>query len=50
MVVAYEIMFAVGGEHFYLEDMLVVEGSGYRNLTPGLPYTAAEIEGVMRGR
>jgi Xaa-Pro aminopeptidase len=50
MVVAYEIMFAVGGEHFYLEDMLVVESSGYRNLTAGLPYTAAEIEGAMQGR
>ncbi len=50
MVVAYEIMFAVGGEHFYLEDMLLVEGSGYRNLTPGLPYTAGEMERVMRER
>ena len=50
MVVAYEIMFAVGGEHFYLEDMLVVERAGYRNLTAGLPYTAGEIEGAMRGR
>jgi Xaa-Pro aminopeptidase len=39
MVVAYELMFALDGEGYYLEDMLLVEPRGYRNLTPGLPYT-----------
>ena len=44
MTVAYELMFAVDGDGFYLEDMILIEPNGYRLLTPGLPYTAAEIE------
>jgi hypothetical protein len=28
--------------------MLLVEPQGYRNLTPGLPYTAREIERAMQ--
>ena len=32
---------------FYLEDMIVIEPNGYRLLTAGLPYTAAEIEATM---
>ncbi|MCC7133861.1 MAG: aminopeptidase P N-terminal domain-containing protein [Gemmatimonadales bacterium] len=48
MTVAYELMFAVGDQGFYLEDMILIERAGYRLLTPGLPYTAAEIERVMR--
>ena len=50
MTVAYELMFMVDGIGFYLEDMIVVEANGYRVLTPGLPYTAAEVEAAMRGR
>jgi Xaa-Pro aminopeptidase len=48
MTVAYELMFAVGDQGFYLEDMIVIEPGGYRLLTPGLPYTAREIEEAMR--
>jgi Xaa-Pro aminopeptidase len=48
MTVAYELMFAVGDQGFYLEDMILIERDGYRLLTPGLPYTAAEIERVIR--
>ena len=48
MTLAYELMFAVGDQGFYLEDMLLVEATGHRMLTPGLPYTAAEIEAVMK--
>ncbi len=48
MTVAYELMFAVNGDGFYLEDMILIEPNGYRLLTPGLPYTASEIEAVMR--
>ena len=47
MTVAYELMFMVDGDGFYLEDMILIEPNGYRLLTPGLPYTAAEIEGTM---
>ncbi|MFN8058567.1 MAG: aminopeptidase P N-terminal domain-containing protein [Vicinamibacterales bacterium] len=47
MTVAYELMFAVDADGFYLEDMLLVESTGYRLLTPGLPYTAGEIEAAM---
>ncbi|MFN0178219.1 MAG: aminopeptidase P N-terminal domain-containing protein [Gemmatimonadales bacterium] len=47
MTVAYELMFAVGDQGFYLEDMILIESDGYRLLTPGLPYTAAEIERVI---
>jgi Xaa-Pro aminopeptidase len=48
MVVAWEPMVAAGEEAFYLEDMLVVRPDGYELLTPGLPYTAEEIEAVVR--
>lgn len=50
MTVAYELMFMVDGVGFYLEDMILIEPNGYRLLTPGLPYTAAEIEAAMRSR
>jgi Xaa-Pro aminopeptidase len=48
MVLAYEPTFTVRGQGFYLEDMLLVTPTGYELLTPGLPYTAAEVERVMR--
>ncbi len=47
MVVAYEVMYALEGEGYYLEDMLVIEPNGFRHLTAGLPYTATEIERAM---
>ena len=50
MTVAYELMFAVDGDGFYLEDMILIEPNGYRLLTPGLPYTAAEIEAAIGRR
>lgn len=50
MTVAYELMFMVDGFGFYLEDMILIESNGHRLLTPGLPYTAAEVEAAMRGR
>jgi len=49
--VAYELMFTVDGDGFYLEDMIAVTRDGADLLTPGLPYTAREIEAAMaRGR
>lgn len=47
MVIAWEPMFAVDGQGYYLEDMLVVRKDGYEMLTPGVPYTSSEIEAVM---
>ena len=46
MTVAYELMFTVDGDGFYLEDMIAIKNDGYEMLTPALPYTAREIEGV----
>ena len=48
MVVAYELMFVVHGDGFYLEDLVHVRTDGSEVLTAGLPYTAAEIEAAMR--
>ncbi|HEY7515728.1 MAG TPA: M24 family metallopeptidase, partial [Vicinamibacteria bacterium] len=53
MVLAYEPIFVVEGQGFYLEDMLAVTATGYELLTPGLPYSADEVERAMqagRGR
>jgi Xaa-Pro aminopeptidase len=47
MAVAYELMFTVDGDGFYLEDMILVKSGGYEVLTHGLPYTAHEIEMAM---
>jgi hypothetical protein len=40
-------MFAVDEDAYYMEDMILVTGTGHEILTTGLPYTAAEIEAVM---
>jgi Xaa-Pro aminopeptidase len=48
MVVAYEPIFDVEGQGFYLEDMLVVTATGHELLTQGLPYTADDVERVMQ--
>ena len=47
MAVAYELMFTVDGDGFYLEDMILVKQDGHEVLTAGLPYTAREIEAAM---
>ncbi|HEY7573665.1 MAG TPA: M24 family metallopeptidase, partial [Thermoanaerobaculia bacterium] len=44
MVVAFEPIFVVDGQGFYLEDMVRVTKDGYEVLTPGLPYSASEVE------
>jgi Xaa-Pro aminopeptidase len=48
MVLAFEPGLVVDGEAFYLEDMVLVLEHGKEVLTPGLPYTADEIERAMR--
>jgi Xaa-Pro aminopeptidase len=50
MVIAYEPIFVVEGQGFYMEDMILVTPSGHEILTAGLPSTAAEIERAMRRR
>ncbi len=50
MTVAYELMFTVDGDGFYLEDMILVTSNGYEVVTSGLPYTALEIEAAMSKR
>ena len=50
MVVAYELMFMVDADAFYLEDMIAVTHDGYELLTPGLPYTGQQIEELMSNR
>ncbi len=49
MVLAFEPIFSVDGQGFYLEDLVLVTDSGHELLTPGLPYTADEIERAIRG-
>ncbi|MGH9389963.1 MAG: M24 family metallopeptidase, partial [Vicinamibacteria bacterium] len=46
-VVAFEPMFSVDEEAYYMEDMILVTETGHEVLTKGLPGTAAEIEAVM---
>jgi Xaa-Pro aminopeptidase len=48
MTVAFEPIAAVGGQGFYLEDMFLITAQGTEVLTPGVPYTAEEIEAAMR--
>ena len=50
MVVAFEPIFSVDGQGFYLEDMILVTKDGHEILTPGLPYSAEEIERATRPR
>jgi Xaa-Pro aminopeptidase len=47
MILEFEPTFALSGQGFYLEDMILVTVSGYEILTLGLPYTADEIEQLM---
>jgi Xaa-Pro aminopeptidase len=46
--IAFEPIAAVGGQEFYLEDMFVITKNGAELLTPGVPYSAEEIESAMR--
>ncbi|MDQ3697344.1 MAG: hypothetical protein M3373_04880 [Gemmatimonadota bacterium] len=47
-VIAFEPIFSVGDDAFYLEDMILVTERGHEVLSSGLPYTANEIERAMR--
>jgi Xaa-Pro aminopeptidase len=47
-VIAFEPMFSVDADAYYMEDMILITESGHEVLTTGLPYTASEIEAAMR--
>jgi hypothetical protein len=49
-VIAFEPIFSVGADAYYLEDMIHITSTGAEILSVGLPYTAAEIEAAMRSR
>jgi Xaa-Pro aminopeptidase len=48
VVLAYEPMVVVGDDAFYLEDMILITASGAEVLSPGLPYSAAEVAAFLR--
>ncbi len=48
MVVAWEPMFTINNDAYYLEDLVLITRTGYEVLTPGLPYFAADIEKLMK--
>jgi Xaa-Pro aminopeptidase len=45
----FEPIASVDGQGFFLEDMYLVTKGGAELLTPGVPYSAEEIEATMRG-
>jgi hypothetical protein len=48
MTIAFEPIASIGGQGFYLEDMFLITKNGAELLTPGVPYSADEIETAMR--
>jgi len=46
--IAFEPIASIDGEGFYLEDMFLITKEGTELLTPGVPYSAEEIEAAMR--
>jgi Xaa-Pro aminopeptidase len=48
MVLDFEPIVSFGGQGYYLEDMYLIRGDGAEILTPGVPYTAEEIESAMK--
>ncbi len=48
MTINFEPIAAVDGQGFFLEDMYLITKDGVELLTPGVPYTAEQIEAEMR--
>lgn len=48
MTIAFEPIASIHGQGFYLEDMFIIEKNGAELLTPGVPYSAEEIESAMK--
>jgi len=47
MTIAFEPIASIAGQGFYLEDMFLITKNGAELLTPGVPYSAEEIEAAM---
>ncbi|HET7106566.1 MAG TPA: aminopeptidase P N-terminal domain-containing protein [Candidatus Acidoferrum sp.] len=47
MVIDFEPIASLGGQGYYLEDMYLIGKESAEVLTPGVPYTAEEIEAYM---
>jgi Xaa-Pro aminopeptidase len=47
MVIDFEPIASIGGQGYYLEDMYLIRKHGATVMTPGLPYTAEEIEASL---
>ncbi len=50
MVIDFEPIASIGGQGYYLEDMYLIRKDGATLMTPGVPYTAEEIEAEMNDR
>ena len=48
MTINFEPIASVDGQGFFLEDMFLITQDGAELLTPGVPYSAEEIEALMR--
>jgi Xaa-Pro aminopeptidase len=48
MTINFEPIASIDGQGFFLEDMYLITKTGAEILTPGVPYTAEEIEAAMR--
>ena len=46
--ISFEPQASINGQAFFLEDNFLITHSGTELLTPGMPYTADEIENAMR--
>jgi Xaa-Pro aminopeptidase len=49
MVIDFEPIVSIGGQGYYLEDMYLINKTGAELLTPGVPYTAEQIESFLAG-
>jgi Xaa-Pro aminopeptidase len=47
MTIDFEPIASIGGQGYYLEDMFLITKDGAEKLTPGVPYSAGEIEEVI---
>jgi Xaa-Pro aminopeptidase len=50
MVIDFEPIADIGGQGYYLEDMYLISPEGAEVLTPGVPYTAEDIEAELTTR
>jgi Xaa-Pro aminopeptidase len=46
--IAFEPIASIGSQGYYLEDLFLITKEGAELLTPGVPYSAEEIEAAMR--